>query len=123
MGSDITRKTFHRKKHYRKVRMQQGRVSIDADYNEQTDIDFHNETRSLEDLIGESGTPLDSGTGYSDGFKIVAGNPYGIKKGRYYVEGILVENEKDTTAEQQPDLPVGTPPESPSPSEPGMGIA
>lgn len=117
MGGDITRSTFHRKKHYRKVRMQQGRVQLDSDWNEQVDIDSHYETTSLDDVVGRSGTPVGSATGYSDGFKIVqavppgatptAGLPYWIMKGRYYVDGILCENEADTPVTQQPDLPLG----------------
>ncbi|MDA4121769.1 MAG: DUF6519 domain-containing protein [Thaumarchaeota archaeon] len=70
MKGDFTRWTYNRKKHYREVNMQQGRVQLDADWNEQNSIDFHYETSALQDIIGRAGTPIDSSTGYSDGFQI-----------------------------------------------------
>jgi len=51
--------------------MQQGSVAVDADWNEQVDIDSYYEKTFLDGLVGESGTPVDTVTGYSDGFKIV----------------------------------------------------
>ncbi len=50
--------------------MQQGRTQLDADWNEQNSIDLHYERAALQDVIGSSGTPIDSVTGYSDGFQI-----------------------------------------------------
>ena len=38
MKADFTRLTFKPEKHYSSVRMQQGRVQLDADWNEQADI-------------------------------------------------------------------------------------
>ncbi|HEX6608229.1 MAG TPA: DUF6519 domain-containing protein, partial [Chloroflexia bacterium] len=38
MQGDITRSTFRPENHYDGVRMQQGRVQLDADWNEQVDI-------------------------------------------------------------------------------------
>jgi hypothetical protein len=112
MKGDFTRSTFNKKKHNHKVKMQQGRAIIDADWNEQTDIDFHYERASLTDIIGRSGTPKDGTPGYSDGFKISVLTPgssslptdYQISAGRYYVDGILCENEADVNASQQEDL-------------------
>ena len=58
MKSDISRQTFDPGKHYKSVRMQQGRVQIDADWNEQNDITTHRiETEAL-DLIGGCGGPM-----------------------------------------------------------------
>ena len=37
-GGDFTRTTFDPTHHYSGVRMQQGRVQLDADWNEQLDI-------------------------------------------------------------------------------------
>ena len=102
MKGDFSRFTLQKKKHYSKVNMQQGRVQVDADWNEQVDIDQHHERTRLSDIIGESGVPLSD----KDGFKIKRkGNSYIISKGRYYVDGILCENEKDSDAYEQPDLP------------------
>ena len=39
--NDITRATFHRVKHFSRVLMQQGRVQLDADWNEQVSILLH----------------------------------------------------------------------------------
>ncbi len=41
MKSDISRSSFDARKHYSKVVMQQGRVQLDADWNEQQDILLH----------------------------------------------------------------------------------
>ena len=57
MKGDFSRNTFRKKKHYRKVNMQQGRVGVDSDWNEQVDIEIHHEKTSLSDLVGESGAP------------------------------------------------------------------
>ena len=41
MKGDFTRLTFAPAKHYSSVRQQQGRVQLDADWNEQVDIQNH----------------------------------------------------------------------------------
>ena len=41
LKGDFTRNTFKKEKHYSGVRMQQGRVQLDADWNEQVDIQVH----------------------------------------------------------------------------------
>jgi hypothetical protein len=132
MKGDFTKSTFNKKKHYRKVNMQQGRVQLDADWNEQLAIDAHHERTSLKDIIGITGTPTEAETGYCDGFKITppdsaSTNNYNISRGRYYVDGILCENEEDKLpAGQQPDRPALLPSgkagfESFLPPEPGTG--
>jgi len=95
MKGDFTRSTFRKDKHYNKVKMQQGRVQIDADFNEQIDILGHYSKTTLRDIIGESGAPSENA-----GFEIMpfldndTGEVgYHIGNGRYYVDGILVENE------------------------------
>jgi hypothetical protein len=84
-----------------------GRPEVDADWKEQVDIHFHYKRASLTEIIGLTGTPIDSITGSSDGFKIVpiSANEYRIHAGHYYVDGILCENEEDVNALQQEDLP------------------
>jgi hypothetical protein len=110
MKGDFTGLSFKKEKHYRRVNMQQGRVQLDADWNEQISIDVHHERTFLNDIIGRTGTPIDSETKYSDGFKIVPPSAsqkmYTISKGRYYVDGILCENEENITVDKQPDLPL-----------------
>ncbi|MEN6375930.1 MAG: DUF6519 domain-containing protein [Smithella sp.] len=60
MKGDFTRLTFDRKKHYRGVLMQQGRVQLDSDWNEQVQIAEHRYSTFLGDLVGQSGVPADN---------------------------------------------------------------
>lgn len=61
MKGDFTRLTFDRKKHYRGVLMQQGRVQLDSDWNEQVQIAEHRYSTFLGDFVGQSGAPADNG--------------------------------------------------------------
>lgn len=98
MKSDITRDTFRPTKHFSRVISQQGRVTLDADTNEQTSILLHYLRTLATDLIGPYGAPL-----MRPGFKLVS-NPDGlfIAPGRYYVDGILVENDGACLYTDQP---------------------
>src|SRR5262249_59688770 len=58
MKSDSSRNTFDARKHFSSVRMQQGRVQLDADWNEQQDIVAHRVRTESADTIGASGGPL-----------------------------------------------------------------
>jgi hypothetical protein len=91
MKADITRSTFRREKHYSGVRMQQGRVQMDADWNEQLDIQAYLDRSTRRDVIGLTGTRQDAG-----GFEIKPGDTgILIGRGHYYVNGILCENEEE----------------------------
>jgi Family of unknown function (DUF6519)/Kelch motif len=57
MSGDFSRSTFDPRKHYAGVRMQQGRVQLDADWNEQVDIVDHAARARTLDLVGWSGGP------------------------------------------------------------------
>ncbi|OAN38283.1 hypothetical protein A6A03_05180 [Chloroflexus islandicus] len=104
MRGDFTRWTFDRTKHYSGVLNQQGRVALDADWNEQLAIDLADERAARTDLIGRCGGPQGQA-----GFDIVvAGSTLNITAGRYYVAGIRVENEQTVAITAQPDLPVAT---------------
>jgi hypothetical protein len=108
MKGDFTRSTFNRKKHYRRVNMQQGRVQLDADWNEQAAIDEHHLKSLVQNIVGKTGTPIDPETGKYEGFKVTSiDNPnlFSINKGLYYVDGLLCENENDVRMDKQPDLP------------------
>ena len=61
MKGDFTRLTFDRKKHYRGVLMQQGRVQLDSDWNEQVQIAEHRYSTFLGDFVGQSGAPAENG--------------------------------------------------------------
>jgi hypothetical protein len=125
MKGDFTRSTFKKKKHFHDVRMQQGRVQLDADWNEQLDITAHRVETETKDVVGLCGTPMHHG-----GFRIVVDPknltdeekalpenqdsaslsvlPYNfyISGGRCYVDGILCENEYIVPFTNQPDLPL-----------------
>lgn len=60
MKGDFSRLTFNPRKHFSSVRMQQGRVQLDADWNEQLDIIAHRFATQAADFIGASGAPRDS---------------------------------------------------------------
>lgn len=61
MKGDFTRLTFNPEKHYRAVLMQQGRVQLDADWNEQVQIAEHRYSTFFSDFVGQSGTPYNNG--------------------------------------------------------------
>ena len=104
MKADFTRSTFRPEKHYSSVRMQQGRVQLDADWNEELDIAAHRVETDTVDVIGDCGGPL-----HASGFALVTtvsslpadqqnvARKYGtlkigdffISAGRYYVDGIV----------------------------------
>jgi hypothetical protein len=120
MKGDFTRSTWRPEKHYNSVRMQQGRVQLDADWNEAVDIAAHRTHTGMLDMVGASGAPLPSA-----GFALVtdvehlpeaqreaaarllplAPGDFIISAGRYYVDGVLCENESPVTYSAQPDSP------------------
>jgi hypothetical protein len=100
MRGDFSRLRFERSKNYVSVLQQQGRVALDADANEQCAInDYLRDTETV-DVIGRWGGPR-----FDYGFKIsVENGAIQIGKGRYYVEGILCENDGPLRYSQQPYL-------------------
>ena len=91
MPGDYSRKIFDPEKHYSGVLMQQGRVQLDADWNEQLAIQQHRTGTEAQDEIGLCGVPKKIG-----GFKIEAtpdGQDLMISPGRIYVGGLLCELE------------------------------
>jgi photosystem II stability/assembly factor-like uncharacterized protein len=60
MKADLSRNTFDRTQHYSAVRLQQGRIVTDADWNEQSDIARYRVERAARDTIGPCGAPLDA---------------------------------------------------------------
>ncbi|MDJ0716955.1 MAG: DUF6519 domain-containing protein, partial [Prochloraceae cyanobacterium] len=58
MKGDFTRLTFDSKKHYNSVRMQQGRLQLDSDWNEQVDIqNYLRRAQILASIGSDSGVP------------------------------------------------------------------
>ncbi len=64
MKGDLSRNTFDRARHYSAVRLQQGRIVTDADWNEQADLTRYRGERVARDTIGACGAPLDA-AGYA----------------------------------------------------------
>ncbi|WP_334953893.1 DUF6519 domain-containing protein [Nostoc sp.] len=110
---DFTRDTYDKSKHFLRVLMQQGRVQLDADFNEQTSILLDRLQTLAKDIFGLQGGPEQN-----CGFEFIATEEqinninnlkheerqnlkkrlkcqtYLISKGNYYVDGILCENEE-----------------------------
>lgn len=89
MSGDFSRKTFNKRKDYSGVLMQQGRVQLDANWNEQLDIHGHRTETETVDVVGPCGVPLKN-----DGFKIEVlpdNMDLRIGAGRIYVGGMLCE--------------------------------
>ncbi|MHB8595723.1 MAG: DUF6519 domain-containing protein [Ktedonobacteraceae bacterium] len=129
--TDITRDTFQPFRHFSRVLMQQGRVQLDADWNEQVDILLHYLRTFIGDVIGPYGGPGDS---FLVGKPLVAAKltkskraaaksakaantlqpgqyQLLIQKGHYYVDGILCENDdqdNDYTLSVLPPAEAGT---------------
>jgi hypothetical protein len=120
MRTDITRNTFDAAKNFSRVLNQQGRVQLDADWNEQVSILLHYLRALAADVIGQS-----AGPNAFCGFELIVGLPrlnallqpapaddkvrdlFNQKKvlvspGRYYVDGLLVENRKFVSFFHQP---------------------
>jgi hypothetical protein len=93
MKSDITRNTFDRTKRYSGLTIQQGRVMLDADWNESDAIRKYFDRVAIQDTIGLAGTPITAllpDGGFKLGFN---GANLVIGQGHYYVDGILCEND------------------------------
>lgn len=104
MKGDFSRLTYDQEKRFSRVFMQQGRVQLDADWNEQVSI-FSESIRSLTaDVIGPHGGTTDTS------FKIAPGETgFVIQKGRYYVQGIGCTNATDQPFDKQAHYPLAEP--------------
>lgn len=92
MTGDYTRDTFRPDRQFSAVRQQQGRVHMDADWNEQVDIGHHVDRTTNIDVIGPTGMPE-----AAPGFAVTPapaspGTDLLIGPGRAYVQGVLVEH-------------------------------
>ncbi|MCW8084266.1 DUF6519 domain-containing protein [Sabulicella glaciei] len=109
MKGDFSTIRFDRAKHYNRLLKQQGRVELDSDWNEQTAILQHLMRTMMADLVGPAAGPeLDCGFGLGD-WQAAGEKPrqhsFLIGPGRYYVDGILVENEAPVAYTAQPHFP------------------
>src|SRR4249919_3397560 len=96
MKGDFSRLTFRPGKRYTSVRLQQGRVTLDSDWNEQAAIREHLERVRFEDVVGASAVP--GGAGFAvthdrDG-------SLALSAGRIYVGGVACELDEHTQLER-----------------------
>lgn len=135
MQGDFTRDTFDRTNHFSQVLMQQGRVQLDADWNEQSAILLHYLRTLAADLIGPFGGPLNN-CGFGIFSAVVEKDPkvgelilskedsdrlkkagviledgkvpngdFLIDWGHYYIDGLLCENGDNVRYTGQADPP------------------
>ena len=127
MKGDFTRDTYDVAKHFSRVLMQQGRVQLDADWNEQTAILLHYLRTLAADIIGSHAGPVDA-----MGFELILQDTNAearidaiepdpvraavlkqkvkdgdmvIGPGRYYAHGVLVENDRAMLFTEQAGYP------------------
>ena len=110
MKGDFSRLTFDTHKHYAGVLHQQGRVWLDADWNEEVFNRLHHLQQETNDIIGVCGVP-EPGSAFQisppgpnaapDDFQISGGKG---ALGRCYVNGLLCQLDASTSYLSQPDL-------------------
>ncbi len=98
MKGDFSRlNLFDPLKQYTRVMQQQGRVQLDADWNEQADILLHYLRTLAADLIGPFGGPARQDHGFQITNFVAAKDKapanLDIGAGRYYVDGLLCESD------------------------------
>jgi Family of unknown function (DUF6519) len=126
--SDFARDTFDPIRHFTRVLMQQGRVQLDADWNEQTDLFLYALRTVITDMVGrrwgsfdfDIDPALNEGAGgikqnsiQPNSFKIGQVKDshgrisidFSIGDGHYYVDGILCENPSPINYTQQQPAP------------------
>ncbi len=89
MSGDYSRLRFKPDKHYHGVLRQQGRVDLDADWNEYIDIEDRRWRAETIDVVGRCGVSAET----PDAFKIgISGEELTVGPGRIYVDGYVAEN-------------------------------
>src|SRR5919205_823850 len=105
MKGDFSRDTFDKSRNYSGVLMQQGRVQLDADWNEQARIILHLLRALAADLFGPFGGPKPPGFRISDVKPKNGRLDFTISRGHYYVDGILCDAAADASYSDQPYSP------------------
>jgi hypothetical protein len=98
MGSDKARVSYDPKQQYRSVVMQQGRVTLEADWNESGQITNEEIRREALDVVGPCGTP-------DNGYQVATGSNYdlSIGEGTMYVGGMRACLPNTISYSSQPD--------------------
>ena len=111
MKGDFARVTFDPSRHYSQVFQQQGRVLLEADWNEQAHIQLYLLRTLVRDLVGPcwasgSGFAITSTTTNADGSsKSLPLTGWQLAPGHFYVDGILCVNEAVCSLATQPNAP------------------
>jgi hypothetical protein len=109
MKGDFSRSTYRPSNHYSSVRLQQGRVLLDAEWNEQADLTEHVDRTTTTDVVGRTGAPKPTDPAVQNFLVTLGSNGADllVAPGRTYVDGILCENDDPAGVlyTQQPDLP------------------
>lgn len=123
MRGDFSRDSFDRQKSFSRVMMQQGRVQIDADWNEQTSLTLDYVRTLTRDLVGPGAGPIDhcgfeiqtlaqlpaAPASETDEFaeertELTKGDLL-LKPGRYYVGGLAINLNEQTYYSRQAGYP------------------
>ena len=103
MGSDRARVTYDPRQQYRSVVMQQGRLTLEADWNEAFQINNESLRKESLDFVGPCGTP-------DDGYAVILPTgpttpPYdfSIGRGAMYVGGMRTHLDEPVAYSNQPD--------------------
>lgn len=103
MSGDFTRSTFDPAKAYRSVLLQQGRVTLDADWNEQAAIDAARAEMVAATTIGPVGRPKGEFAVSVDG-----GGNLAFSKGTIFLGGAPCRNDAACTLTTQPFRPLAS---------------
>jgi hypothetical protein len=103
MPGDIERVTFDPRLLFANVELQQGRLLLPADFNEQSAIHHHFLRRLIVDLVGKRWR---AGGGFVVTAEAKPDLILRISAGRFYVDGIMCENNTDCLFTEQPFGPV-----------------
>ncbi|WP_457580097.1 DUF6519 domain-containing protein [Ensifer canadensis] len=101
MKGDFARMTFNPAAHFSRVLLQQGRVLLEADFNEQSAITNHFLRCLVTDIVGRRWA-AGSGFAVED---LTTQIDFVIRAGRYYVDGLVCENDSDCSYRTQPLWP------------------
>jgi hypothetical protein len=98
MATDLARLSYDPARLYTGVVHQQGRVTLEAEENEQRIIDGEQRRKELLDIVGPAGTP-------DNGYLVAANGSQDltIAAGTMYVGGLRLELDADITYSDQPD--------------------
>ena len=99
MASDRARISYDSSRAYRSVISQQGRVTLEADVNEQALLSLEALRLETIDIVGPAGTP-------DDGYKVTAGGPaqdITVGAGTYYLGGWRLTLEEAIKLGKQPE--------------------